>query len=65
MAKTIDMRYALAKNKRLGLFGWIKAKIMTARMRRRWKNDAAYREHVQQAVNAGVLEQVEKMHKNY
>lgn len=59
------MRYALAQNKRLGLFGWIKAKIMTARMRWRWNHDAEFRERVKKAVNAGVLEQVEKMHKNH
>ena len=63
MKKTIDMRFAVAQNKRLGLFGWIKAKIMTARMRRRWKNDAAYREHVQQAVNAGLAAKMKQSKK--
>lgn len=38
----------------LGLFGWIKARIIERRLRRRWKNDPEYRERVRLAVSGRV-----------
>lgn len=46
--------------KRLGLIGWIKAKRLTATLRRRWHEDEAWRDSVKAAVNKSVKEKLEK-----
>lgn len=38
--------------RRLGLFGWIKARVLERKLRRRWKTDADWRASVQGVVSA-------------
>ena len=39
---------------RLGLVGWIKARILEFKLRRRWRNDPAWRAKVLGGVEAGL-----------
>ena len=43
-------------NKRLGLIGWIKARIMERKLRRRWNSDPEFRSRVRSHVAKVVSE---------
>ena len=49
--------------KHLGPIGWVKAKILAARLRRKWNNDPEWREKFQAAVSAGVKAKMQKRNK--
>lgn len=47
-------------NKRLGLLGWFKARRLERQLRRRWREDAGWRESVQATVRKEVAKRVNK-----
>lgn len=46
--------------KPLGLFGWIKAKLLARKLRRRWKNDREFKARVQASIESAVKKNLEE-----
>jgi len=49
-----EIRIVDVENRRLTPWQWVRAKIKAWQLRRRWKKDAAWREHVQASFKEGM-----------
>lgn len=55
--KTISKETA---DRPLGLIGWVKARLLARRLRRRWKKDKAYQARIRASIEGAIRKDLEK-----